>query len=229
VIVSHAHRFIFLKTKKTAGTSMEIALSAICGPEDVITPIPERDESERRRLGHRGPQNCGVGPGKYRSPEVLRLLLHREPLRFYNHTPALEVRRLLRGKDWEGYYKFCFDRNPWDKAISHYYWQGGDSRFASVMEFLLSGRGQPYSNYHLYSIRGFPAVDRVYRYEEIEPALADLSDRLGLDEPLRLPEFRAKAHSRGDRRHYREVLSAEEAEMIAVACAREIRLLGYEF
>jgi hypothetical protein len=229
VIVSHTHRLIFIKTKKTAGTSMEIALSAICGPDDVITPISERDEVERRRLGYRGPQNCRVRFGRYRSQDALRLALHREPLRFYNHTPAPEIRRLLPREVWDGYYKFCFDRNPWDKAISHYYWQGGDARFGNIKDFLLSGRGQPYSNYHLYSIRGFPAMDKIYRYEEIESALADVSDRLRLDAPLRLPNSRAKARSRDDRRHYREILTAEETEMIAVACAREIRLLGYEF
>ncbi len=38
VIVSHEHGFIFMKTRKTAGTSVEIALSRICGPDDVITP-----------------------------------------------------------------------------------------------------------------------------------------------------------------------------------------------
>jgi hypothetical protein len=229
VIVSHRHRFIFLKTKKTAGTSLEIALAGICGPADVITPIPEADESERRRLGHRGPQNTGVRIGLYRSQDLLQLALHRRRLAFTNHTTALEARRLVSREIWSGYYKFCFDRNPWDKAVSHYHWQGGDRRFGSVKEFLLSGRGQPYSNYQLYSIRGFVAVDRVYRYEELESALEDLTRRLGLDAPLRMPEFRAKGGSRPDRRPYREALTEEEAEMIAVACAREIRLLGYSF
>lgn len=229
MIVSHLHRFIFLKTKKTAGTSLEIALAGVCGPEDVITPIPEVDESERRRLGHRGPQNTAVPVGLYRSQDLLRLALHRRRLAFTNHTSALEARRLVGREAWESYYKFCFDRNPWDKAVSHYHWQGGDRRFGSVKDFLLSGRGQPYSNYHLYSIRGFVAVDRVYRYEELGTALEDLTRRLELEAPLRLPEFRAKGASRPDRRPYREALTGEEAEMIAIACAREIRLLGYEF
>lgn len=229
MILSHAHRFLFLKTKKTAGTSLEIALAGICGPHDVITPIPERDEAERRRLGLRGPQNCTVRAGLYRGQDALRLALHRQRLVFRNHSPALDIRRLVPRDVWDGCYKFCFDRNPWDKTLSHYHWQGGDRRFGSVKEFLLSGRGQPYSNYQLYSIRGFVAVDRVYRYEEMEAALADLSRRLDLAVPLRMPDFRAKGASRPDRRHYRDVLTDEEAEMIAIACAREIRLLGYEF
>jgi len=44
VIISHEHKFIFLKTKKTAGTSIELALSQLCGPDDIIAPITEGDE-----------------------------------------------------------------------------------------------------------------------------------------------------------------------------------------
>ena len=55
MIVSHEHRFIFLKTKKTAGTSLELALSQLCGPDDVITPVAETDEA--LRAGGRGAQN----------------------------------------------------------------------------------------------------------------------------------------------------------------------------
>ena len=50
MIVSHTHKFIFLKTKKTAGTSIELALSELCGPDDVITPLTEIDEAQRAGL-----------------------------------------------------------------------------------------------------------------------------------------------------------------------------------
>ena len=51
MIASHQHRFIFLKTRKTAGTSVEIALSKVCGPDDVITEISPEDEELRRAAG----------------------------------------------------------------------------------------------------------------------------------------------------------------------------------
>lgn len=53
MIISHAHRFIFIKTEKTAGTSLEIALSRYCGSDD-ITPFWEEDEVvQRRHRAHR--------------------------------------------------------------------------------------------------------------------------------------------------------------------------------
>lgn len=48
MIISHKHKFIFIKTKKTAGTSIEIALSSICDADDIITRISSEDEKTRK-------------------------------------------------------------------------------------------------------------------------------------------------------------------------------------
>ena len=45
MIISHKHKFIFLKVQKTAGTSMEIALSEHCGAGDILTPLHPDDEA----------------------------------------------------------------------------------------------------------------------------------------------------------------------------------------
>jgi hypothetical protein len=60
MIISHEHKFIFLKTRKMAGTSIEIALSRFCGDEDIITPINVPDERLRETLCYRGLQNFDV-------------------------------------------------------------------------------------------------------------------------------------------------------------------------
>ena len=45
----------FLKTRKTAGTSIEIALSKYCDCKDVITKILPLDEKIREGFGYPGP------------------------------------------------------------------------------------------------------------------------------------------------------------------------------
>ena len=39
MILSHSHRFIFIKSAKTAGTSLESALSNDCDGKDLVAPI----------------------------------------------------------------------------------------------------------------------------------------------------------------------------------------------
>lgn len=41
MLLSHKYKFIFIKTKKVAGTSVEIALSKYLGEKDIITPNSE--------------------------------------------------------------------------------------------------------------------------------------------------------------------------------------------
>ena len=41
MLLSHKYKFIFVKTKKTASTSIEIALSPFLGVTDIITPLSE--------------------------------------------------------------------------------------------------------------------------------------------------------------------------------------------
>jgi hypothetical protein len=61
MIASFEHQFIFIKTRKTAGTAIELVLSSLCGAADIITPIHPDDEKIREAHGWRGPQNFRVG------------------------------------------------------------------------------------------------------------------------------------------------------------------------
>lgn len=51
------HGLLFLKARKVAGTSFEIALSRFAGPDDIITPIAPDDEEIGRQRGFAGPRN----------------------------------------------------------------------------------------------------------------------------------------------------------------------------
>ena len=51
MIISHEYKFIFIKTVKTAGTSIYHYLAPLCGPDDILSPIEHRlPLSERQQI-----------------------------------------------------------------------------------------------------------------------------------------------------------------------------------
>lgn len=230
MIVNHTRRFIFLKTKKTAGTSIEVALSRYCGPRDIVTRVGPRDERLRSELGYQGAVNH-LRPREQWSPSdwFRHLLRRKEIVLYYNHMPASEVRALTGDEVWNSYFKFCVERNPWDRAISAYYWENRRAkRLPDFDEFLKwLAKADLISNYDTYSIDGRIAVDHVMLYERLGSELEELVQRLGLPGPLELP--RSKGQHRKDRRPYQEVFTDWGRDFIARACAREIEAFGYRF
>ena len=212
---------------KTAGTSVEMALSKICGPEDIITPISYNDERKRLELGIRGSQNYFVPFRKYTKIDWLKFILKFERKRFYNHILAEEVQYLIGEAIWNSYFKFCFERNPYDKTISLYYFRDGDKKYGSIKKFISKGGLNEIKGIDLYSINKLVAVDKVYQFGKIAEALKDIQFTLGLKETIELPNFRAKSSTRKDKRNHNEVLSDEEKEIIELIFQREIKLFNY--
>ncbi|NJN51857.1 MAG: sulfotransferase family 2 domain-containing protein [Gammaproteobacteria bacterium] len=228
MIVSHKHRFIFIKTRKTAGTSIEIALSKFCGETDIITRISPTDEATRASLGYRGPQNDLLAFRHYTANDWLRFLTRGRRARLRNHMSAARIRAVVGETIWQSYFKFCVERDPWDKAISLYYWRTreADPR-PGLLNFLSTVDTHSLSNFEIYCIDGALATDRVVRFERLSAELEDVRHLLDLPEPLALPQ--AKGGHRSVKQHYSQLLGAAEKTLIDTACAREIELFDYGF
>lgn len=230
MILSHKYKYIFLKTNKTAGTSVEIALSKYCGDEDIIAGIAREDEKLRQDYGGRGPQNHLAPAANSGGWRWLRKR-DRAPqeVLFYNHMKATEVKEKVGERIWNEYFKFCIERNPWDRMISLYYFRNRTEPRASITEFLRSDVPMilKRNGFGVYTIQGDVVVDRICRYENLDDDLEEVRLKLGMPETLALP--RAKSSYRKDRRSYRELLSDEEAETIRAMFQDELSLLGYEY
>ena len=229
MILSHKYKFVFIKTAKTAGTSIEVFLSKYCGPADVVTPItpPIEGHQPRNYQGFINPiPEILERPGKLFSA-LQHTITSRE--KFYRHMAASEVQQRVPSQVWNSYFKFCVERNPWDKVLSHYHMHAARKGDAlSLDEYLARGRFP--INYFRYTDRSGSKiiVDRVLRYENLLAELGEVFSQLNVPFDGTLG-IEAKSEYRTDRRPYQFVFNDEQRRIVENAFAREIELHGYRF
>lgn len=240
MIVSFEHAFIFLKTRKTGGTSVEIALTPWCGAEDILTPISVEDEVARMLEGAVQARNYSTdptletaftravlardGPG---GTAIVGMLMRRGD--FYNHVPAATVQAKLPRDFWNKAFKFTIERHPYEKVFSRAYFEmskvGASPTELESFVWRAIDAGI-IDDTGIYTIDGAIVVDELMRQENIEEDFQRIASRLGLAKPKSLPK--AKSISRPDRRPAREFLSLEQRRSIFRQCERTFGLLGYE-
>ena len=211
MIVSHLYKFIFIKTLKTAGTSIEIFLSQFCGVDDIVTPIYPQEYKHF-------PRNYMDAHGR---------------IKFYNHISAEKIKSELPQAIWNSYYKFCFERNPWDKTLSHYHMLNYRSGYKLSFDDYMSSQ-KFCLNYPLYTdqTRNNIIVDQVAKYENLNQELDNIFTRLGIPFESGLLNIQAKASYRQDRKPYSVFFSKDYEkyrQVVAQAFEKEIRLHGYTF
>lgn len=212
MLISHEHRFIFIKTKKTAGTSIEIALSRLMThPDDVITPISPEDEPLRGQFG--------VVPRNYLVPG-------QSSPRFWNHIEARKIRKAVLPEVWRDYLKISIERHPYEKTVSAAYYQYAERKHGPIESFLdvVIARGT-FRNFDRYSIKGMIVADVLLRHESLSDGWTGLGRRLGIASMPELP--RAKSAYRKDPRPAAEILSAEQKSRVQSICVEEFDILGY--
>lgn len=150
------------------------------------------------------------------------------------HAHAQRVRAAFP-EAWRDYFKFCFVRNPFDRAVSDYLWRtrktGDESMsFSAFLDRIdrrdFTSRTIPrhYDNWPIYTVDDQIAVDFVGRFERLEEDLGHVFSRLGLD---RRPLTRAKSMQREG--SYRDWYGVHERGQVERLFANEIRQFNYGF
>ncbi|MBX7249192.1 MAG: sulfotransferase family protein [Caulobacteraceae bacterium] len=230
MIVSHRRRLIFLKTQKTGGTSVELALSQLCGPEDIITPLTDEDETLR---GEVTPRNYAI-PLDRRPPwwRLLEMAGKRGPragTEFHEHMNAQAVRRALGAEIFDSYLKVTIVRNAWDREVSRYFWATrGDAPRRPFDRWVRRESSNPErKTWKIYTLDDQPVADVVMRHETLAKDFDALLERLGCAGAVRLPRAKGAHRTRG--RDYREFYTPETRALVARRYHREIAYFGMTF
>lgn len=228
MIISHKYKFIFIKTYKTAGSSIEAYLSEYCSGEDILTPVwPDVENHEARN--YRGLWNPVPDllekNGQKLKTKLLKIM---QAKKFYNHIPAVTVRRRVPDLIWNSYFKFCVERNPWDKTISHFSMLNSMSGGRiSIDEYFLK-RNFPI-NHPLYcNSKGNVMVDRVIYYENLDEGLAEVFGKKCIPFNGALG-VHAKSNYRKDKRPYQELYAPFHKKLVEQYFHKEIEMHRYTF
>lgn len=253
MIISHKHRFIFVHCCKTAGSSVVSSLSRYLGPDDlqfssITDGIPFKIYPPRRVI-----------------KEALQMMSVRDyfkvitrPRSFWRtisntikkkysdtlgcvsaHAPAAAVAATFP-EEWRDYFKFCVVRNPWDKTVSHYFWdtkrKTNPPSFDEYVDALEKGALpgivlNHHSNWEMYTINDRVAMDYVVRFEDMNNGLAEALANTTVQWDGWMPHMKNRRSAKKDepRRHYREYYSDHSAQVVGRLYAKEIREFDYKF
>jgi hypothetical protein len=169
---------------------------------------------------------------------------------FGRHDSAREIRAKVGERVWNEYFKFTFERNPWEKIVSRYWAYASGSGGKAYKRIWQRAFGQPLSfpawfrmkvwqgrllglghirlpaQFRDYTDRGRIIVDFVGRVENRSAHVELLSERLGIeihDDLCHGSEFHH------ERKPYTELFDPWMQRIVERVFSRDLALLGYRF
>lgn len=223
VLVSHKHRFVFLKTTKTASTSTELFFQPACMPPG--TGDLDWNASHKQKQALVSETGIVGARGRQSGKET-----------FYSHMPPKEIIQSLGQATWDDYFRFANVRNPWDKLASHFFfkteWRRADgsvpetSALVEEIEVFVDGYRRPLVEAFLSP--GGPNISDVIRYEQLADDIMRIADIVGFAGGIELP--RLKVNSRpGQFRDFRSLFSGVARDRVSNLFADWIETYGYRF
>ena len=253
MIISHKHKFIFIKPRKVAGTSIEINLAKHCGAQDIITPLTDYNQnSDTDYYLHQAQNNNGLD----------------------GHIYPNQIKRKVGKKIWHEYFKFTVVRNPWDVVVSRYWWEktAESTNFLKNLNknlnqktilnnllkprayllmlekimrifiknkmrqaakqgdfeyFVKNFKGKKWENKKFYfDPSGKPWCNFYIRYENLEEDYKKICQYVGISYE-KLPQTKNKG--RKDKTNYSIYYNERTKQIIKDRFAKEINLFGYDF
>ena len=231
MIISHKHKFIFIRPHKVGGTSVHLALSFQSGEYDTVS---------RLHVMHSGWMD-GEGCERYYIH-----LNSRENTVQCPHSDIMEIRKRFGIYYFNTYKKISIVRNPWDAQVSAFLYLKSqedikeyrkiinwDSDFCKeefkkhMIKCLKKLDGNRIWNIDRYCfLKDEMVLDFVLRFENLENDYRKLCGSIGI-KYIEIP--RAKCEIRTNNRHYSEYYDEDTVEMVRNESKNMIEYFGYEF
>lgn len=220
MLISHSHKFIFIKTKKTAGSTIEsLIVENFFDPSKDICTGSKIDGTPRINIGAKVP---GEPDG---------------------HKPWNLVKKYVTPVEWTNYFKFTVERNPWDKLVSEFFWRAADNKSPDLLRcgndldnfryFINDGltyRYVPPVDWDLYAAGNKPVVDEVVQFNHLPQQLVSMFNSK-LDLPLTEEMVVGTRKKSGFRKkHYTEMYTNQQLiDRVSSLYSREINYFNYIF
>ncbi|KAA3617227.1 MAG: hypothetical protein D8M58_03435 [Calditrichaeota bacterium] len=175
MLISHRKKFIYTKTSKTAGTSVESYFEKFCMPEGEWEFSHGREEyiSATGIIGFRG---TNAASKEWR-----------------NHLSAAEIKNKIGASIWDNYFKFCVVRNPFDKLLSGFFFNKEKNEDQdTILQFRnwLKNGGRVMDR-DRYVIGDNICMDYFIKYENLEEGINHVCKKLELPfEPSTIPKLK---------------------------------------
>jgi hypothetical protein len=244
VIFLKKQNLLFIKSVKTAGTSVEIALSANATPQDIVTPLLPGDELLRMKEPYQFPVNWAQAD-KFETAHYVRMqalkaldlraddpdlyqgVISAEQNRFFNHMRPGAIRSQLGAETFDKAHKISIVRDPYEQLISAAYFNFRAIRDDLTLEQMIDkALTSKTTNVEWFFIDGQCIIDTFLKYETLKEDLGKLEERFSLSLVEYLPE--AKSHFRTNHTPARQLLSLDQKKKCYERNRLEFEMFGYD-
>ena len=195
MIISHKKKFVFLRTTKTASSSLEVYLSQFCSKEDTITPLglsASEDEDEfKKKHSLPAAQNFILKKKSFGLKNFLNFNFYND-VNIHSHDTVKKVLKTEIGKKIKNYFFFSLIRNPFDWIVSNFWWYlyVNNTKIDILDEKELIKIFKDYLNKESYSffirqkniISNKKVKIRVFKYENFDENIKIIKEKLNFED-----------------------------------------------
>ena len=227
MIVSKKNNFIFLKTAKTAGSSIEFYLSQFCGSKDTITSLRPNEEKLKKKFNILKKQNYEYKKNKFTLKNFKKFNFSKKII--LNDHSSLKILEDKIKMNLNHYYTFAFVRNPYHWIVSYFWWYLYDEKILPMKNFnklkkreisLLFKLFLQFKCLYFFTwmkdiISSNKYKVHIYKYENLEKDIVKLKNKLSLNnEKIRFGEIKLKELKFNSKIKYKLKFSQEDIKLI---------------